>query len=402
MRRIKITGIVRAANTIRDALTRPLTGAERDALALQLDDSITSIETILNRHGAGPRHLPPPSRRAYEFLKRIDLSNIPLAPTNKATATAHHEPPNTHKPESVTFRGLRAFLDRLLDDIALTLHTNRFNAQATLRVIRNTQQRLDQHIERDKLKPIHLKPESRELVGWFRWFAGDEPFVNYVAAVQRSQQAFTPLANGHNRWPLPFIVHYRPLRHLYRWTRNNKGTRIALTTPAITFDANTLDHLGHVMNGNRQHRQHVNNAMLAEPYQSLAAELEAAAGIVERTAGVAYDLADVYNRVNRHYFDGTLPRPKLTWNRTLTGTKFGHYEFVTDTVMLSSSLDAPDVPTEVIDHVMHHELLHKKHGTTWQGRRQHAHTPAFRAEEKTFKQYGTAVSFLNRYAQNLR
>ena len=91
-------------------------------------------------------------------------------------------------------------------------------------------------------------------------------------------------------------------------------------------------------------------------------------------------------------------RPLLWVLRTdfgLTGTKFGHYEFVHDQLCISSTLDRPDVPAFVIDHVMHHELLHKKHGFRWQGTRQHTHTHAFRADERTFPHYEEAACFLD-------
>ena len=45
---------------------------------------------------------------------------------------------------------------------------------------------------------------------------------------------------------------------------------------------------------------------------------------------------------------------------------------------------------------MHHELLHKKHGAEWHGRRQHVHTPTFRAEERTFREYAQADAFLKK------
>jgi len=66
------------------------------------------------------------------------------------------------------------------------------------------------------------------------------------------------------------------------------------------------------------------------------------------------------------------------------------------TLPVGSTLDRTDVPEYVFDHVMHHELLHKKHGIQWRGRRQHAHTSAFREEERRFEQYEEAAAFLNK------
>jgi len=80
----------------------------------------------------------------------------------------------------------------------------------------------------------------------------------------------------------------------------------------------------------------------------------------------------------------------LVWNRTLTARKFGHYQPGRDAVMISVTLDAPDVPDYVVDFVMYHELLHKKHGSMKVNGRRLAHSPAFRAEERQFAEYHEA------------
>src|SRR5262249_55996835 len=98
--------------------------------------------------------------------------------------------------------------------------------------------------------------------------------------------------------------------------------------------------------------------------------------------GRAHDRNEIFARVNAAYFGGLMPRPTLAWNRTLTARKFGHYQPGRDTVMISVTLDAPDVPDYVVDFVMYHELLHKKHGSMNVNGRRLAHSPAFRAEER--------------------
>ena len=87
---------------------------------------------------------------------------------------------------------------------------------------------------------------------------------------------------------------------------------------------------------------------------------------------------------------------RLHWNRTFTRCTFGHYDFVHDRLWVSTTLDRPDVPDYVLDHVMHHELLHKKHGFRWRSGQQHTHIPEFRREERRFKHYHEANRFLDK------
>jgi predicted metal-dependent hydrolase len=106
--------------------------------------------------------------------------------------------------------------------------------------------------------------------------------------------------------------------------------------------------------------------------------------------------------VNAVYFEGRMPKPALVWNRTLTARKFGHYQPVRDTVMVSVSLDDPKVPAYVVDFVMYHELLHKKHGVTTLNGRRLAHSPEFRADERRYAEYREAERLLNELALRQR
>jgi hypothetical protein len=178
-------------------------------------------------------------------------------------------------------------------------------------------------------------------------------------------------------------------------------TRVVLDTPMMTFDEAMLRKLAERMLKQSRHQEEMMAAMTSEPYQQMRADLEAIAGISEQTRGSAYDLSDVFERVNGEYFDGAIPRPRLAWSRTLTGRKFGHYDFVHDQVCISSTLDSPSVPPFVIEHVMHHELLHKKLGLRFHGDRQHAHTPEFREEERRFARYDEADEYLKKIGRTV-
>jgi hypothetical protein len=58
--------------------------------------------------------------------------------------------------------------------------------------------------------------------------------------------------------------------------------------------------------------------------------------------------------------------------------------------MVSATLDSREVPSYVVDFVVYHELLHKKHGATWQNGRQAVHTSSFREDERRFAEYAGA------------
>lgn len=396
MGQLRIIGLVREASYVRQICASPMTAAQRQDLRNRVQRTLSQINAICSRHGVRPSQLPAPSRRAYEFLLRLDLDRLPVT-----TDMPQGHEPQKHLPGSIRLSGLRTFLDNLLDDLARQVHMGKLDTAATLRRVQQTNQRLENDLSRNELKPVHLRTESRDLVAWFRHFARPENMDRYVEAVRRAQAVLWAIPGANERWEAPLLVHFRPSGHLYRWRVGTKGTRMVLSTPMICFDDVTFGHLGYMMLGNRRHLPAITAAMLSEPYQSIRTAMDEASGPFERTEGMTYDLAKVFDEVNRRYFGGGMSRPKLRWTRRLTGRRFGHYNFAHDVVSISSTLDRPEVPGFVIEHVMHHELLHKKHGSRWNGSQRRCHTPEFRAEERTFERFEEADEFLNALSRQM-
>jgi hypothetical protein len=100
------------------------------------------------------------------------------------------------------------------------------------------------------------------------------------------------------------------------------------------------------------------------------------------TTRVDPELKARFDVVNQEYFDGFMMTPNLVWGQ-YSLTKLGHYEFATDTIVLSTALREDEM---LLDYVLYHEMLHKKHKFSERaGGFTRAHTTAFRTEEKEFK-----------------
>jgi len=92
-------------------------------------------------------------------------------------------------------------------------------------------------------------------------------------------------------------------------------------------------------------------------------------------------LALSFERVNEKYFSNAVELPNLVWG-TESYRTMGSYTYGNDTISISKVL--LDAQPELIDYVMHHEMLHKKHKFhTTHGRSYH-HTKVFRQGEKQF------------------
>ncbi len=151
-----------------------------------------------------------------------------------------------------------------------------------------------------------------------------------------------------------------------------------------------------------RHRAVVHVYADGDGYAAVLRAVEASGGsATSATRGEVYDLAEVYCEVNRTWFGGQPTPPRLAWTERPTRVEFGHYEPSSDTVRLSRSLDSREVPRFVVEHVMHHELLHRELGAERASGRRRYHTPRFRKAEAEFPRLAEAEAFLRRLGARL-
>ncbi|MBI4144526.1 SprT-like domain-containing protein [Candidatus Woesearchaeota archaeon] len=91
-------------------------------------------------------------------------------------------------------------------------------------------------------------------------------------------------------------------------------------------------------------------------------------------------LEESFNRVNKEYFEGIIEKPNLEWAGNNTRT-LGTYDYGTDTIRISRILQEE----QLIDYVMHHEMLHKHLKYKHKGHKTRHHTTQFRTKEKEFQ-----------------
>jgi len=380
---IRITGIVKMADRVRRELGQPVAPARLASLKKATRSFLAQVNRLLAEHGGTAESLPPPSRRAYRFLAELDFDVI------ATDQTASHRPPG-----SVSFRGLRSYVERLLD--LLTQSPEGAALVSTGSSLRTTSARIEQHIVREMLDPEHLTAQTRSLRGWLGVFARPEALERYVRAVRTAQRVFD--ISDRTRFVRPILVHFRPLENLFKVERFGNRTRVWLPTPMIAFTEAEFRELADLMFRQGKTKQMVIEAFTGDACQTVREDLDLLGGLAERTAGVYHDLKASFERVNAEYFGGAMARPKLFWSRGFTGRIFGHYDLVRDAVMVSSTLDRKDVPEFVVDSIVYHELLHKKLGIGWSNGRKAAHTPDFQQQMRRFHRHDEADDLLRKIA----
>lgn len=103
-------------------------------------------------------------------------------------------------------------------------------------------------------------------------------------------------------------------------------------------------------------------------------------------------LAQRFQHLNDQFFNGILEQPNLVLGRGIT--TLGHYDLGTDTVSISENLLAHPA---LLDYVLYHELLHKKHQFSGRGIQRHTyHSAAFRDDEHKFPEWRQLETELSR------
>ncbi len=386
MQSLRIQGVVRLADGVRRELSRPITAARKDQLRRSVTHALSRIDEILADHTTQIHVLPEPTRRAYEFLKNLDLDAVvPVAAGDTQEAVLN----------SIRFTGLQRDLEHRLDRLATALDAQSW--ESVYEWARGVSDHIERQIEQSKLGPGHLTTETRAVRGWLTYFSRRTNFDAYLAALGRGRPIIEDAVRTLAKYTLPVLLHFRTIAGVYRVRRFGNGTRVILPTPMICLSAELFTDLSrHLVGGGS--RQRLLEAMGGEEYQAIQAELDVLGGVEQHVEGMHHDLAQSFDRVNLAYFSGSMVRPRLAWSRTFTGRKFGHYDLIRDAVMMSSTLDRDDVPEFVLDSVMYHELLHKQLGADWRDGRMAVHTAEFRRQEQRFERFVEAEAILKKIA----
>ena len=110
-------------------------------------------------------------------------------------------------------------------------------------------------------------------------------------------------------------------------------------------------------------------------------------------------LSESFDRVNEKYFFSLIEKPNLKWgSRSLR--KIGSYEYGSDTISISKVMLKAD--KSLLDYIMYHEMLHKKHKFHTTNGRSFHHTKEFRHSERRFENYEIMEEMLKKFLRNER
>ncbi len=378
-------------NEVRRQLGRGLPPERAAALQTEVRRAVESLRQQCQARGISPLDLPGPSRKAYEYLKSLEFPATAVTPDP--------EPRNAELPASgpglaprlVGWIRHKEDVQRQLAAIARARGSlSDDKARARIDQLRaellESAGKVAEWCERAGSSPAALPSQARRAFQWMSYLAEPGHLEQHVEALAVAL-AVDPRVE----------VEFYHLAALYRVTRQAERVRLVASEAFVGAPSDILRALVKVALPRTRkalYRAQIEEYAESAPFRETLLELEAFGGDSADGRGLIHDLEQVFDRVNARHFAGTVPRPRLRWSKTVTGREFGHYQQSTDTLVLSLRLDSPDVPDFVIDHVMHHELLHKVLGTERVDGRRRAHTAEFRRQERKFRRFEEADRFL--------
>ncbi len=392
---MRIKGLVSAFNHIRLQLQTGIRPEEVERFRQRVKTVVRDVEEICRRHGTTPDRLPAPSRMAYVFLKDLNLDNLPVNRSGKSASRV-----SVLKVKNVVKIGDH-FAGRLWHKLDLILSSPGERDQTKGEMIRHVSS-IERLCELHGVTPSALETPSRQTYCWLKFLTSEDNLTLHLDTLSRARD----VVRGFQHPPgSPIHLHLTVMNALWRMRQYQNALLIKVNEGFLYADQNVLRAiLQNSISKRRPDNDHlIHEYAVSDDFGELLIEIESFAAPPALPAqGRAHNLDVSFDRVNGAYFGGRMARPNLVWNRALTMRRFGHYQPSRDTLMVSISLDDPGVPGFVIDFVIYHELLHKKHGAaTVNGRRQ-THSPSFRADERQFAEYVEATRHITKLALKQR
>ena len=278
--------------------------------------------------------------------------------------------------------------------------------------LQQSAKQIEESVQQQGLSAGDLSDQSRQLLAWIQFLLEGQNLETHLETVRRLQHychALNPQRGFLKRPgtvdPKKLTIELGNFKMLYRFTQAEDTSLLQVSEGFIAAEDDVLQALVKtILLGKKSGTTKIlKRFSISEEYSEVLLALDLMIDPpTNGSQGQAYNLEDLFKRVNQKYFQNQIRQPSLAWSKSPTHRKFGHYEPARDRIVLSLTLDSQQVPVHTAEFVMYHEMLHIQHGETWVNGRRMVHTPAFRQDERKFQHYQSAEAELARLARSYR
>ena len=397
---IRISGLVKAMTIAREQLSSGIPQEGVQEFQTFILQTIANTEQICRSHRIKPQDLPAPSYRAYQYLKQIDLKNLPIV----------DEPVETV--QRIRVNSLNAAIHHIqvrMMSVAREIVAGTPGARKHMREVQNlvAQQYnyLQLMLKKKNAGIEHLPPRSSGAALWLKYLNDDEHYQLTIDRLVTCCECYENLrkkTRTGQRMPSLKVIHFEftPMAALYRWRVKDGQGQMSMHPGFLSADDEIIEVLlsSAILRRSSKRSLLIRQTASSAPFMTISRALEVN-NRPDDGVGQFFDLNELFEDVNRQYFHNKCEKPIIKWGTRMTRRKFGVFLPSSDTVIVSPSLDQQFVPRYVVAFILYHELLHKQLGMKDTAKRQIAHTTEFRKLEKQFVKYDEAQRFLEKMAR---
>lgn len=397
---IRISGLVKAMTIAREQLASGIPQEGVQEFQAFVTQTIANTDQICRSHRMNPKDLPAPSFRAYQYLKQIDLKNLPVV----------DEPVEVVQRIRVSNlnAAIRHIQQRMMS-VAYEVFDGKPGARKHMREVQNLVAQqfnyLQLMLKKKKAGVEHLPPRSAGAALWLKYLNDDDHYQRVIDRLVVCCEIYEDIRKKTRTGKrIPSLKHmqfeFTPMAALYRWRVKDGQGLMSLHPGFLSTDDEIIEILisSAILRRSSKRSLLIRQTASSAPFMAIASQLEVH-NRPDEGVGQFFDLNEIYEDVNRQYFKGQCQKPIIKWGTRMTRRKFGVYLPSADTVVVSPSLDQQFVPRYVVTFIVYHELLHKHLGMKDTAKRQIAHTTQFRKLEKQFVKYEESQRFLEKMAR---
>lgn len=311
-----------------------------------------------------------------------------FSPPNKTP----QEPKNSRQDSAVRFNRMSATAQtKLLHEALAATAAGQKPLSATQQLLLESGSALKER-SKGRLKPIELR-----LLEWICFLSRPENLTAHLTTLSD----LTKILSNKCKIPQEAIqITIYPTRGIYNFTR--RADRITLELHESLICMSSDERKAFVNALSRRKNEPSSRLMRTIFYGSDALRIQSNFTEVfpknrsgSGARGKTYDLEQLFHEVNAARFQNQLEKPILKWSPRKNRTRYGSYNFRTDTLIINSALDTPKVPKSVVLFILYHELLHKALGFKTKNGIVRSHTAEFRRAEKAYPDYEAVQNYLN-------
>ncbi len=398
---LRVTGLVKAMSMAREQLTNGIPAESMEEFRQFITGTVTNVDQICKQNRISPKDLPSPSFRAYQYLKGINLQNLPVMDEARVSTP-------TLRISNLTAAG-RHIQHRLME-AALAEYRQTLGARKQIRTVQTLIQQQASYLQlvlQKKNAALEDMPaRSGQVARWLFYLNDNDHFMTAIEQLAHCCRIYETLrlkARSGKKVPLleQMYFEFSPMAALYRWQIKDGQGSLSMHPGFVSADPKVIEAIlsSAILRRSTKHSLLIRQTSGSADFLVISKYMDGLVN-VEEAVGQYYDLNELFHKVNQHYFKNHCQPPKLKWTTRFTRRKYGMYLPSTDTVVVSLSLDHPTVPRYVVEFIVYHELLHKILGMKETAKRQIAHTTEFRRRERLFEHYEEAQQYLESLAHS--